>query len=249
VKDRHGPTPQIRRALAHLQGADEAAAVPPPPIEADGQAFLHDSEASPTRGARDNLPGEAAPLLLQHERIFAVVLANPGLTIRQAIKLSGLPKHGVPRLLDQMVEMGHLVVIQDGTSKMFLPAISGLDARGCDQFRVLRNPNRARMHQWISQRPTCTRVELFHQTDAWGWPRISTEQRLGLLVQHDLARITSSVASDRRVAWLKPLQPPLLVKTLLGISGGLLPATALLRHVKADLQIEPAEELATAEPL
>lgn len=218
-----GPTPEVRLILRRLR-AEPGGAVGGPLSASPADRAVPAEGVAVTPPDGPARPGGKVSDL--GALVLAAVFARPCLTIRQVIQTSGLPKMKVPHLLAQLVAAGRLLEATDGTAKVYVPALPGVEAH-LDQVLILRNRNRARLFNQIPD-AGCPRPVLIDQASQWGWPRVSTEHRLALLVRSGLVEATPAMLDGRRVTALRRLAPAPAVQQLVEVASGRQSAEALL---------------------
>jgi predicted transcriptional regulator len=144
---------------------------------------------------------------------------HPGCSLRQARNLSRLSRQELKTALAELKAADDLLVVRAVGGFRLFPRATDM-ASDCERFLALRNKDRAFLHEWLLARGPCPRSEvLAHAERDWGWPVITTRQRLKCLAEVGLVERLGRSHADLRMAWLRAVAPP-------SMTGAYTPAAA-----------------------
>lgn len=132
-------------------------------------------------------------------RLFRLVHADAGCTMRELERQSGVGHTRLYRLLDRLLEEQRMLAVRDGKAQRLFPFHPAVQSQW-RQLVVLRDRRVMQLYQWLLEQQECSRSEVLdHALAAWGWPQRSTIRRLAILSQNHLAVTVMDEHNRRQV--------------------------------------------------
>lgn len=150
-------------------------------LEGDGEAtaaqVLRLAVRQPSDGGAEEHP--------RRRLLRQAIQTNPGINFRALGRYTGLPAGSLAHHLRMLKREGVFVEGQLGFRRIFYPA--GMPVPKPGEATMAREPALSSLRDWLARQGQCTQRQLLDAMQAQGWPRSTSQHRVGRLVALGLA--------------------------------------------------------------